>query len=70
MNRLISNNLTLNSILVQNSNIMNSINRRNFSNQWQQVTVPQSSHQVVPGKDAPSNKITVGFIGTGGHGTG
>jgi len=34
------------------------------------VAAPTIIPAHVLGKDAPSNKITVGFIGTGGHGTG
>jgi len=34
------------------------------------VAAPTIIPSHVLGKDAPSNKITVGFIGTGGHGTG
>ena len=34
------------------------------------IAAPAIIPSHVLGKDAPSNKITVGFIGTGGHGTG
>ena len=51
---------------------MNSINRRNFLTKGTLAASlgPSIIPSSVLGKDAPSNKITVGFIGTGGHGTG
>ena len=51
---------------------MNSINRRKFLTKG--TLAASLGPSIIPasvlGKDAPSNKITVGFIGTGGHGTG
>ena len=51
---------------------MNSINRRKFLTKGTLAASlgPSIIPASVVGKDAPSNKITVGFIGTGGHGTG
>lgn len=51
---------------------MESISRRHFVRTTAAATV--AAPTIIPahvlGKNAPSNKITVGFIGTGGHGTG
>ena len=51
---------------------MNSINRRKFLAKG--TLAASLGPSIIPsnvlGKDAPSNKITIGFIGTGGHGTG
>ena len=51
---------------------MKSVSRRNFvrTSAAAAVAAPTIIPSHVLGKDAPSNKITVGFIGTGGHGTG
>jgi predicted dehydrogenase len=50
---------------------MNLSNRRHFiRTAAAAVAAPTIIPAHVLGKDAPSNKITVGFIGTGGHGTG
>ncbi len=51
---------------------MKSLSRRNFvrTSAAAAVAAPTIIPSHVLGKDAPSNKITVGFIGTGGHGTG
>ena len=50
---------------------MKSISRRHFvrNTAAAAVAAPTIIPSHVLGKDAPSNKITVGFIGTGGHGT-
>ncbi len=50
---------------------MNRTSRRHFiRTAAAAVAVPTIIPARVLGKDAPSNKITIGFIGTGGHGTG
>ncbi|HJM65778.1 MAG: oxidoreductase [Roseibacillus sp.] len=51
---------------------MKSIPRRHFirTTSATAIAAPTIIPAHVLGKDAPSNRITVGFIGTGGHGTG
>ena len=51
---------------------MNPMTRRHFvrTAAAAAVAAPTIIPAHVLGKDAPSNKITIGFIGTGGHGTG
>ena len=51
---------------------MKSISRRKFVRTTALTTAlgPNIIPSHVLGKNAPSNKINVGFIGTGGHGTG
>ncbi len=50
---------------------MKTISRRHFVRAASAaIAAPTIIPSSVLGKDAPSNQITVGFIGTGGHGTG